>query len=240
MELTSHIALSRQTSLEREMRTIAQNLANMSTTGYRREGMIFSESVQALESGGSVSMTALNARYSSELAGGMTRTGGTFDIAIEGDGFFQTIGDAGARLTRAGAFVMDAQGALVTTLGERLVDAAGAPVVLPPGASDITIAGDGTMTADGEPVAQIGLWTTAPGASLEREDGVRFRSDQPFVPVEEGEMRQGFLEDSNVRPVEEMTRMIEVQRVYEFAQTLQDREDERTLNTIRTLGQAPR
>lgn len=239
MEVTGQIALSRQSGLDREMRVIANNLANMSTTGYRREGVIFSESVQSgARQSDSVSMSSLSARYSDDALGTMRATGGTLDLAVDGEGFFQIEGPAGPRLTRAGAFLRDADGQVVTAAGEFLLDSGGAPILLPPGSVDVAISADGTITAAGEPVAQLGLFEPAPGATFEREDGVRFRSDQPFAPVIGGRMRQGHLEGANVSAVGEMTRMVEVQRAYEFSQALQEREDERQRAVIRTLGQA--
>lgn len=238
MDMIGQLALARQTGLDREMSVIANNLANMSTTGYRNEGVVFSESVQAAPPGGeSVSMAALSARFDRDTSGALVATGGALDLAVQGRGYFQIEGSGGVRLTRAGAFTQDADGQVVTAQGEFLLDAAGTRILLPPGAGAPKIAADGTMTLDGEPIAAIGLFVPAEGASFERLDGVRFRSDAPFVPFDGGHVAQGFLEGSNTSPVVEMTRMIDVQRAYEFAQALQDREDERQRAVIRMLGQ---
>ena len=72
---------------------------------------------------------------------------------------------------------------------------------------------------------------------MQREDGVRFRSDAGFEPAINGRMVQGFLEESNVDPVLEISRMIEVQRAYELGQSFIDKEDERIRSAIRALGQ---
>ncbi|QPH53088.1 flagellar hook-basal body complex protein [Pontivivens ytuae] len=240
MDVTTQVALSRQTALERELSMIANNLANMSTIGYRQEQGVFSEFVNATPSGDSVSMSAMRTRFQSDTPGGHRMTGAPLDIAVDGEGYFQVERGGEPRLTRAGSFMTNAEGEVVTPLGARLLDAAGVPVVLPPDAADIAIGADGTMTAGGVPIAQLGLFESAPGASFEREDGVHFRSDQPFQPVLEGRMVQGALEQSNVVPVAEMTRMIEVQRAYEFSQSLQEREDDRIRSVIRTLGEPPR
>lgn len=240
MDVAGTVALSRQSGLDREMRVIANNLANMSTTGYRREGVVFSESVKIAQGEtDSISMSSLNTRYSDVAPGAMRSTGGALDLAIDGEGFFQVEGPAGARLTRAGAFMKDANGQMINAAGEFLLDGGGAPILLPPGSIDVEISADGTVTAGGDPVAQLGLFVAAEGASFEREDGVRFRSDQPFEPAPDARIMQGQLEDANVSAVGEMTRMIEVQRAYEFSQALQEREDERQRAVVRTLGQAP-
>ncbi|RED12769.1 flagellar hook-basal body complex protein [Pontivivens insulae] len=238
MDVTSHVTLSRQQGLSRELDTIANNIANMATSGYRREGIVFSEHVRGSEDGPSVSFGHARARFQDDLPGQLTPTGGALDLAVRGEGYFQLETGNGRYLTRAGAFMLDATGQVVSPSGGRLLDEAGIAVVVPPGAGDIHIANDGTLTAGGEPFARIGLYAPAPGAEFIRTDGVAFQSDQPFIAVPDGEVAQGFVEGSNVSPVWEMTRMIEVQRAYEFNQSLLDREDDRIRNVIRTLGQA--
>ena len=86
MDLAGYVALTRQSGLAKELQSVANNIANLSTTGYRREGVIFAEEVRALPlEGGSVAMTAARARYSDELQGTLQETAGTLDLAIEGD-----------------------------------------------------------------------------------------------------------------------------------------------------------
>ena len=105
MDLAGYVALTRASGLAKELQSVANNIANLSTTGYRREGVIFAEMVQALPvEGGSVAMTAARARYFDELQGALEETGGTLDLAIEGEGYFMVMTPQGERLTRAGAF----------------------------------------------------------------------------------------------------------------------------------------
>lgn len=238
MDTSGYVALSRQTGLMREMQAVANNLANISTTGFRREGLIFSEVVRAGDTeGGSVSMTAPRARFTDDIQGALAQTGGTFDLAIEGEGFFMVETPGGLRLTRSGAFTPNADGELVNALGHRLLDAGEAPVFVPPDARSIAVGPDGTMTADGQPVAQIGAVMPEDLLQLFREDGVNFRNESGLIPAEDAQILQGFLEGSNVNPVGEITRMIEVQRSYELGQKFLEREDERIRAVTRTLGQ---
>ena len=103
MDLAVYVALTRQSGLAKELQSVANNIANLSTTGYRREGVIFAEEVQALPvEGGSVAMTEARARYTEELQGSLQETGGSYDLAIEGEGYFTVMTPAGQRLTRAG------------------------------------------------------------------------------------------------------------------------------------------
>ncbi|MEM9970753.1 MAG: flagellar hook-basal body complex protein [Pseudomonadota bacterium] len=237
MDNIGYTTLTRQSGLLRDMATVAQNMANMATTGYRGERVIFAEHVHALDGAGpSVSMGNGAVRMTDLTQGTTFRTGGSFDLAIEGDGFFLVQTPEGDRLTRAGAFLTSPEGVLVAPDGATLLDAGGAPIFVDPAARAIAIAADGTVSADGNPVAQIGLYVPDDPMQMTRAEGVRFDPVVP-VPLEDGSMMQGFLEKSNVDPVSQIARMIEVQRAYELGQTFLDREDERVRQVIRTTGQ---
>jgi flagellar basal-body rod protein FlgF len=172
------------------------------------------------------------------MQGGLTQTGGTLDLAIEGEGYFSVLTPQGERLTRAGAFMRSADGEVVNADGNLLLDEGGGPIVIPFEAKNIGIAADGTLSADGEPVARVGLTMPLDETELFREAGVLFRNEGDAVPVEDGRILQGFLEESNVNAVAEMSRMIMVQRAYEYGQKLMDQEDDRIRQVVRTLGQA--
>lgn len=237
MQSSGYITLTRQSGLGREMDAVANNIANISTTGFRRESMIFSEYVAALgPEASSVSMASARGRQTHLMQGELTGTGGTFDFAIEGEGFFRIETPQGDRLTRAGSFTPNEAGELATNRGHRLLDIGGAPVFVPPQARDISLAPDGTLAADGQPIARLGLFEPVDGAGMLREGGAMFRVDGDIVPVAEPTIKQGFLEGSNVDPVAEIARMIEVQRAYELGQSFLDREDERIRSAIDTLG----
>jgi len=237
MESSTFTTLTRQIGLEREMATVANNIANMSTTGYRAEGLLFTEYVKSLgPNEPSLSMATASAHFTDQTQAALTRTGGRFDLAIEGPGYFQIQTPAGPRLTRAGAFTPDAQGVLVTPEGYQLLDAGGTPVFVPPDARSVSIAADATVSADGQPLSRIGLVKPADPARLSREDGVRFRAAGGIDPIEGSRIVQGYLESSNVNPVEQIARMIEVQRAYEQGQSFLDREDKRIRSVLRLMA----
>lgn len=239
MDNAGYVTLTRQSGLLREMQAVANNLANMSTTGFQREATLFAEVIERLPvEGGSLSMADARVRATQFTQGGMMRTGATFDMAIEGQGFFQIETPDGLRLTRDGAFLRNADGELATADGHRVLDAGGAPIFLPPAAAKIEISSDGTVTADGAPVAAMGLVTVADLGALRRAGGVMFIPEGGVEPAFDATIHQGFLEGSSVSPVTEITRMIEVQRAYEAGQSLLEREDERIRGVVRTLGQA--
>ena len=227
MDSTGYITLTRQSGLMREMQIVANNIANSATTGYRQEGMVFSEYVRAVEGGASLSMGHGNVRQTSFVQGTLTQTGGTFDFAIEGDGFFLIQTPDGERLTRAGSFSPNAQGDLVTPDGYAVLDAGGAPVFIPPGAASLSVSPDGSISADGAFVGQIGLVQPVDVTTMIREGGVMFRAEGGFEPSDTARMMQGFVEESNVDPIGQLARMIEVQRAYEMGQNFLNSEDER-------------
>lgn len=235
MDAAGYATLNRQSGLMREMGVVANNIANSSTTGFRREGVVFSEYVAALDQGPSLSMAHASGRHVDLTQATVSQTGGQFDLAIQGDGFFLVETPQGERLTRAGSFVPSPEGELMTPDGYRLLDAGGAPVFVPPQTRGVAVAEDGTLSADGQPVAQIGLWQPADPLSLRHQSGTLFSAGE-VEPAEGARILQGMLEDSNVEPVSEIARMIEVQRAYELGQKFLDAEDERVRGVITTLG----
>lgn len=238
MDNPAYVALSRQSGLLKAMQTVANNLANISTTGFRREGVIFAEMLQTMpDEPGMLAMTAARVRQTDTAAGGLTVTGGTYDFGIEGPGFFRVMTPGGERLTRNGAFSRSGTGELVTSQGHQVLDAGGAPLFLPPDATSISVSADGTIDADGTPVGQMGLVEVRDLARLTRETGLLFEAPDGTIPSETTRVIQGSLESSNVDPVLEMTRMIEIQRSYELGQTFMEREDDRIRATIRSFGQ---
>lgn len=239
MDNSLYTTLNRQAGLMAEMRVIANNIANAATTGFRTEGVMFAEHVTDLAPGvPSLSMASPEARIVSDAQGGLTETGGSYDLAIEGEGYFLIETPGGNRLTRAGAFLPSAEGELVTPDGMRLLDAGGSPVAIPPGTAKIAIGRDGTLAADGVPVAAIGLWRSSGATGLVAEGATRFDAPDGVEPVTGGKIFQGFLEESNVNPVSEIARMIEVQRAYELGQGFLDNEDRRIRSVIEAMGKS--
>lgn len=238
MDNSGYVSLTKQSGLLKEMQTIANNIANLSTTGYRREGVVFAEYIQgAGPTAPSLSMADAHGRMTDSSQGAFAHTNGTFDFAIEGPGYFVLATPDGERLTRAGAFTPNYESELVSSEGYRLLDTGGSPIFVPPNASSVTLASDGTLSANNIPLAQIGLVVAEDPNAITRETGVLFQNASATLPVANPAVIQGFLENSNVSPVAEMARMIEVQRSYELGQKFLEREDDRIRSVVRALGQ---
>lgn len=235
MENVGYITLTRQSGLMREMEIIAHNIANAATTGFRQQGLVFSEYISSVENGDSLSMAAARVNKTSMVQGSLTQTGNPLDLAIEGQGFFQLETPNGIRLTRAGAFNVNSVGDIVSADGHRVLDIGGAPINVPPGDADVTVAADGTLSLGDQLLGQIGIVIPEQTSDLRREAGVLFETQSALLPSVDGLVLQGHLEGSNVDAISQLTRLIEVQRAYEMGQKLLDMGDERSRSALQTL-----
>lgn len=243
MDNSTYISLSRQSGLLKELSVIANNMANANTTGFKREGAIFTEYIKSAagetptsDPRHSLSMGRLGAHVSHFESGELRRTAGTLDVAIDGEGFFVIETPQGERLSRAGHFMTDNEGTLVTPEGLAVLDDAGGRIQIPQEVNLLAIGGDGTISADGTELGKLGI-VTATAETLSRDGGNLWSADEGFIPVETPKLLQGFLEDSNVQPVAEIARMIEVQRHYDAGQKLLEIENDRIKQVITTLRQ---
>jgi flagellar basal-body rod protein FlgF len=237
MDNVGYTTLSRQTGLLQELQVVANNIANSQTTGFQREEATFAEYIDRLgNKDESLSMTASLVRRIDQTQGAISPTGSPFDLAIQGEGYFQIGTPNGTLLTRAGSFSTNQNGEMVTADGFQLLDLGGAPIFVPPDARDFAIGRDGTVQANGLPLAQVGLVVPVDPNALQRRGAGLFDSPAGVQPVEQPVMLQGFTEASNVNPIAEISRMIEVQHAYEQGQKFMDSEHERIRGVISTLG----
>lgn len=239
MDNAIYTMITRQSGLMREFSSVANNVANMTTTGFKAEHGVFSEYIRNIEAGGneagptSLSMGRLAAHATDLSDGGLKSTGGELDMAISGEGFFQVTTPAGDRLTRAGHFMLNADRILVNPQGFPVQGASGGEITIPLEATDIRVAQDGTISSAGIEYGRVGVFT-APVETLQR-DGNNLWTAPETQAVDEPMIASGFLEQSNVNPVLEMARMIEVQRHYDAGQSLMDLEHDRISSVARTL-----
>ena len=232
--MSGYVTLSRQSGLMAEMRSVAHNLANLSTPGFRREGLLFSEYVHAVEGRDSVSIARVHARLSDPGQGELRQTAAPFDLAIEGPGYFEVETPEGRRLTRAGAFGPGTDGVLRNADGHPVLDEGGAPIAVPLDAGPIAVAPDGTVSTRLGPLGRLSVVVPDGEEAPQRAAGTLLSAERTR-PAEEARILQGALEGSNVDPVLEVARMIEVQRAYEAGAAFLDRESERRREAIRTL-----
>lgn len=247
MDNVLYIALSRSSALRRNLDVVANNIANSNTAGFKGERMLFQEEV---ERAGQVESFAKNTSfvldrgtYMDGSQGALSQTGNPLDIALQGDGWFgyETV-NGDVAYGRDGRLTIDAQGNLTTMSGHRVLDAGGAPIAIPEEAlGGLSIAQDGTITNDqGEIFANIGLFQFSENQAFEKiGDGLmRYTGNDAPLPAFNASVYQGFIESSNVQPIMEMTRMIEIQRAYDQSQKLTEQAHDLSKNTIGRLGRA--
>lgn len=224
------------TALRREMQLTANNLANMNTSGYKTEKPLFTEYVLPQPENRDVSFVQDFGVVRDLQVGTISQTGNPLDIAINGPGYFVIETPNGDRYTRAGQFSLSPSGDIITRQGLRLMDDRGRQISVPPGTKNITISNDGVVSADAVVVSKIQIVNFADERALQKLPDGFYETTQTPTRLRDFELRQGMTEGSNVVAMLELTNMIEIQRAYESAKQLADREDDRMRTAIRKLS----
>jgi flagellar basal-body rod protein FlgF len=233
-----YVSLSAQMALEKRLTTIADNVANMSTVGFRATEVKFQDVVTGIGQD-AVSYTSPGDTYLSGKAGGLSQTLNPFDFAIQGDAWFGIDTPAGTVLTRDGRFTMTDSGQLVTLEGHPVLDGGGSPIQLDPTAGAPETGRDGVIRQQGRLVGSIGLFSYDPGPNFTRFGNSGVIPSSPADPVVDRMdvgVAQGFVEESNVNPVLEMTRLIMVQRSFENAMAMTRDTETSFDDAVKTLG----
>jgi flagellar basal-body rod protein FlgF len=234
MEKALLIGLSRQAALRRQLDVIANNVANLNTTGFKGDGVVFEQFLMpgARGSGAGatdrrVSFVVDRATWRDMRAGAMQQTGNPLDVAIDGEAFLVMQTPRGERYTRNGALKINAAGELVTSEGFPVLGEGG-PVSFQPNDTNITIGRDGAIATDEGPRGRLRLVQFAQAGRLQKDGASGFVAPEGMVPQPAtlAAVHQGAIEKSNVQAVREMSRMIEVTRSYStIAQALQSHGD---------------
>jgi len=238
MQDSLYVALSSQIALEKRLNTIADNVANASTVGFRGTGVKFEDVVSGTGQK-AVSFASPGDSFLSTAHGSMTETGNPFDFALQGDAWFGLETPAGTVMTRDGRFSMDENGQLLSIEGHPVLDAGGAPIQLDPRGGPPRAGADGMLLQGDQPVGAIGLFGFEPGPNFVRYGNSGILADREPEPIADRidvGISQGFLEQSNVNPVLEMTRLIQVQRAFENVAALMRQTESTTDDAIKTLG----
>ena len=253
MENALLIGLSRQTALERQIDVIANNIANVNTAGYKSDATLFETylNTPAHEDnfvGGDrrVSFVQDRGTYRDMMQGPTQETKNPLDIAIDGSAFLAVQTPQGERYTRDGNLHINNQGQLVTAAGNPVLGTGG-PIVFQPTDHDINITPDGAITV----VAGNGTTDSLRGnlrlvnfgdAQKMLKEGLNlYAAGEGGTPTPDtkSSVRQGFIEQSNVNAVSEMSRMMEVSRAYTQIATLMQQQAELQKTAIQALADVP-
>lgn len=235
------IGLSRQIALQRQMDVVANNMANINTTGFKSENILFEEYVMPVARDQDFPRLDQPLSYvqdwatTHDLSGGaMVQTGSELDVGLNGQGFFAIQTPSGDRWTKSGSFELSANGTLVDLNGNPVLGEGG-PIQFGPEESGILIAADGSVSSSAGAKGRLRLVEFANPQELAREGSNLFSGGAP-VAATSTRVMQGFIEKSNVSGVSEMVEMIRVQRAYESAASLAQKQDELRRSAIQRLG----
>lgn len=239
MQSALYVALSAQVALSNRLETVARNVSNMNTAGYRADEVKFRE---ILDKAGpdKVSFASGGEVFISRQSGGLNKTDNPLDIAVEGEGFLAIQTPAGVAYTRDGRMQMGTDGVLRTLNGYEILDAGGLPIILDPEGGAPNISQNGEVTQGEDVLGTIGLFLIGNDVKLTRRDNSAVVPDKPATPVQEftkDGIRQGYVEGANINPIREMTKLIMITRSFEGATAMIDLSNDTQRAAIKELGE---
>ena len=243
MENSIYAGLSRQSALQEQMDVIANNIANLNTPGYRAQNMVFTQyladprKIDPSKKGDPLAMILDYGQFQSTNPGPLQQTGSPLDVALQGPGYMGVSTPGGVMYTRAGNFRLNNAGDLVTGGGLKVAGAGGSAITIPKDAKEIHIAQDGSVVTDQGQLGKIMLVEFNNIQDLEAQGNGLYKTGPrtQTLPAQNTTMVQGMLEGSNVQPVLEMTRMIDVSRAYQQTQNMLQGEHDRIKAMIERL-----
>jgi flagellar basal-body rod protein FlgF len=238
MQSAFYVTLSSQVALDKRLTTIAENVANASTIGFRATGVSF-DTVLSKASGAPTAYASAGTDYISRASGGLVKTDNPFDVAVIGEAWLAIQTPQGVAYTRDGRLRMLETGEVQTLLGFPVLDAGNSPIVLDPTAGPPTIYRDGMIHQGDRQFGAIGLFEIDGSAALRRAENSAVIPSTPATAVvnfAKNGIAQGHLESANVNPVGELARLIVAHRAFENAAAAYDMMDGAQRNAVRTLG----
>lgn len=239
MQPSLYVSLSGQMALMRRLETVAHNVANTTTAGFRAEEIKFDQLVSDRTNEPTAFVSA-EKTFLSRKAGEIVRTDNPLDLAVSGDAWLAIQAPSGTVYTRDGRMTMTPEGELRTLNGYPVLDVGGAPIQLNPNGGAPTIARDGTITQGGQRLGAVGLFTIPEHANLARFGNSGVVPDQaaePALDFTQYGVQQGFMEQANVNPVLEISRLIQIQRSFDSVSNTLTQAEQTLGDAVRTLGE---
>ena len=237
MDVSNHVGLSGLMALEKRLTTVAHNVANASTAGFRAEELRFKALIPDTQS--DITYTSTGRSYLSRATGAINATGNPLDVAVKGDYWMAIETPAGTAYTRDGRLKIEPDGSLMTVTGHPILDVGGARLQLDPNAGPPTIAPDGMIVQSNRQLGAIGLFKIPQEASLKRFEAsgvIPDRAAEPIVTFTDAGVMQGYVEGANVNPVIEVTHLIKITRAFEAVASAINTNASTQKQAIRTLG----
>lgn len=239
MENSIYLGLSRQMVLQTNMDIVANNVANMSTPGFRGQNLVFEEYIaDPRGSDDPLSFVYDESQYQLTEPGPVSFTENPLDIYLAGPGFMGVKGPGNETVyTRAGNLQIAPDGTLITSSGFTITDAGGGQITIPPDSAEISIDDRGFVSNQDGTLGQIMVTEFENLQELEPLGNNLYRTDARGGQAFNTTVKQGQLEGSNIKPVVEMTRMIDTLRSFQAVQQLMQTENERLSSAIERLSQ---
>ncbi|MGN6374408.1 MAG: flagellar hook-basal body complex protein [Sphingomonas sp.] len=243
MDISSYVLLSQQQALRRQLDVVANNMANVSTAGFKREDPLFHQYVERTGTTDDVApTTALVLDYGTvhdTSQGSFQATGNPLDVMIDGPGYLSVqTADGGTAYTRAGYLKLGSDGTLVTAAGLPVLGEGGRPIVVPSDqAGRLTIGHDGTVSGPAGPLGRIAVTVFGDERSVDpRGDGLFAGTGGTELAAADTKFTTGGVEGSNVEPIVETTNMVEILRAYQSTQQMADSIDSMRKTAIDQLS----
>jgi flagellar basal-body rod protein FlgF len=248
MDNTLYVGLSKQVLLQRELDIVANNLANVDTTGFKVEQLLnaVDPTAPARSTGVTppINFVSDNGVARDYTQGALRQTGSPLDLAITTQGFFQISTASGNVYTRDGRFATNSQNQLVTQSGDPVLDASGSPITLNSQGGQPQIAGDGSISqmvpgqSQAQTIGRVGVVSFSDLSSLSKQGDGYFTNttNAQATPVTGDVIRQGMLETSNVQPIVEVTDLIRISRTYDMISNILNETSSLSQTAIQRLG----
>ncbi len=238
MQAGMYVSYSGQIALERRLATIANNIANVGTVGYRADELKFETHISRITAD-PTAFSSAGSSFISTRAGAINKTGNPLDVAVQGSGWLAIQTPAGISYTKDGRMKMLDTGELQTLTGFPILDTSNAPIIIDPQGAAPEISHDGKVTQRGQQVGTIGLYSIDVSKGYLRSESSSIMPKLPAVPIESftsDGIVQGYVEESNVNAVTEMTNLITVTRAFDGLQTSIDESESSLKKAIQILA----
>ena len=241
MENAQLISLSRQIALQRQMDVVANNMANINTTGFKAESMLFQDYLMPVARDNELTGADQDLHYTEDWStihdmstGSIEQTGNPLDVALSGEGFLTVQTAAGPRYSRNGSLQIDTTGTLVDLAGNPVLGTSG-PIKFDSADTNIAIAPDGTIATSQGTKGKLAV-VEFPDPQVLAREGNNYYSGPAGNPATKTSVVQGSIERSNVSGVSTMADMIRVERAYQTLANIMQRQDDLRSTAVQRLG----